>query len=166
MQEELGKHTPILRDREHEFVAERLIQDATQMVTASCDAGNTISDYRRFSIKHAWCTRPHRANTRSQSAAWNSCGTIRSLTAVRDRTWRRTWSCCSQKPMPCVRCVRQADVTCGRLQCMTPCRKRVAEVASQLAAEAARASTSWHHRRHIVQNLGTVLHQKVIHHHK
>ena len=34
-----------------------------------------------------------------------------------------------------------------RLQCVTPCRKPVGEVASPLATEAARASTSWHHRR-------------------
>ena len=39
----------------------------------------------------------------------------------------------------------------NRLQCMTPCRKRVAEVASPLAAEAARVSTSWHYGRNIVQ---------------
>ena len=63
MQEELDKHKAVLRDQEHKFVAQRLTQDATQMMTASCDAGNRISDCRRFSTKEAWCVsggRPHR----------------------------------------------------------------------------------------------------------
>ena len=46
-----------------------------------------------------------------------------------------------------------------RLQCVTPCRKRVAKIASPTAAEAARASR---HR----PNLETALRQKVIHHHE
>ena len=63
MQEEVDKHKAVLRDQERKFVAQRLTQDATQMVTASCDAGNTISDCRRFSMEDAWCVpgeRPHR----------------------------------------------------------------------------------------------------------
>ena len=60
MQEELDKHKAVLRDQEHKFVAQRLTQDGTQMMTASYDAG--ISDCRRFSTKEAWCVRrrPHR----------------------------------------------------------------------------------------------------------
>ena len=61
--------------------------------------------------------------------------------------------------------VKHAEIQ-HRLQCMTPCRKRVAEVAPPMAAEAARASTSWPHRRHIVRTLKPHLHQKVIHHHE
>ena len=34
-------------------MARRLIQDATQMVTASCDAGNRCRDCRRFSLVRA-----------------------------------------------------------------------------------------------------------------
>ena len=40
----LDRHTAVLRDQQHKFVAQRLTQDATQMMTASCDAGNRISD--------------------------------------------------------------------------------------------------------------------------
>ena len=54
-QEELEKHKAVLRDQEHKFVAERSIQDATQMAKASCDAANSISDCRRFSMKGTWC---------------------------------------------------------------------------------------------------------------
>ena len=54
MQEELDKHKAVLRDREQKFVAERLIQGATQTMTASCDARNRSSDCRRFSMKEAW----------------------------------------------------------------------------------------------------------------
>ena len=43
MHEEFDRHKAILPDQEHQFVAERLIQDTRQMVTASCDAGNRIS---------------------------------------------------------------------------------------------------------------------------
>ena len=58
--------------------------------------------------------------------------------------------------MPCVRRVRQADVTCGNVTQVAvhdSLSKARSEVASQLEAEAARASTSWHHRRHIVRIL-------------
>ena len=55
-------------------MAQRLIQDVTQTVTASCDAGNRNSDCRRFLMKGAQCA--HRTSTRSWNAAWNSCGTI------------------------------------------------------------------------------------------
>ena len=84
MQEESDRHKAVLRDQERKFLAERLIQDATQVVTASCDAGNRISDGRRFSMKGAWCVpgRPHRTSTRSWSATWNNWGTIRTLAAV------------------------------------------------------------------------------------
>jgi hypothetical protein len=51
-------------------------------------------------------------------------------------------------------------------------RRADAEVATTLAAEAARATTSWNHRGHIVQTLesrlrqATALQQKAIHHHE
>merc|ERR1712136_328256 len=51
-------------------------------------------------------------------------------------------------------------------------RRADAEVATKLAAEAARATTSWNHRKHIVQTLesrlrqATALQQKAIHHHE
>ena len=103
------KHKTVLRDQEHRFVALRLIQDVTQMVTASCDAGNRISDCRRFSMKGAWCVpggRPHRTST---------------TTAARSGHWRRCEIERGEEEGAVVRrsrCVapgarRQADVTCG-----------------------------------------------------
>ena len=44
---EVEKYEALHNDQEHKLVARRLIQDATQMVTASCDAGNMSSYCRR-----------------------------------------------------------------------------------------------------------------------
>ena len=59
----MDKHKAVFHDQKHKFVAQRLIQDATQLVTASCDAGNRSSDFRRISTKGAWCvhTEPERS---------------------------------------------------------------------------------------------------------
>ena len=82
-QDELDKQKTVLRDQEHKFVAERTIQGATQMATASCDVGNRISDCRRFSMKGTWCVPGgDRTSIQSSSAAWNTSGTIRTLAVM------------------------------------------------------------------------------------
>ena len=143
MQEELDKHKTVLRDQEHKFVAQRLAQDATQMMTATCDAGNRISDCRRFSMKEALCVpggSPHRTkhtelqrNVEQLRHDQNTGSGVRlnlekemELLFAEDDALR-------QESVD--RLMRRAEMQHG-LQCMTPCRKRVAEDASPLAAEA------------------------------
>ena len=129
-------------DQEHKFVAQRSIQDVTQMVTVSCDAGNSCSDCR-FSKKGLGVTgRAHEAQrgaTEARSGRWGLCE-IELGGGVCALRQERAGGLDDHSEMQ------------HRLQCMTPlCRKRVTEVASQLAAEAARAAASWQNRRHIVQ---------------
>ena len=56
--------------------------------------------------------------------------------------------------------LKQREGVQHRLQCVTPCRKRVAEVAPPMAAE---SSSSQYE---LGPSLETALHQKVIHHHE
>ena len=141
----MDKHKAFLRDQKHKFLSERLIQDATQMETTCCDAGNSISDCRRFSMKSAWCV-PGGRPRRSWIAAWSNCGTITSL-AVEPGEGDGAGAVHMERAS---RPVYHAEVQ-HRLQCMAPCRMRVADAALKMLAEAVRGSTSWDHRRHIIQ---------------
>ena len=148
--EQLGGHETfqleglVLRDQEHKFVAQRLTQDASQMMTASCDAGK--QDQRLQDVLNEGSLVRARRKTAQDEA--HGAGAQRGTVAA----WSEHWQRCEIEPgegdgavVRRGRCIasgerRQADVASTEMQHrlhMTPCRKRVAEVAPPLAAEAA-----------------------------
>ena len=98
-------------------------------------------------MKEAWCVPAQSGTAAARSGHWRRCETkpgkeVELLFAEADAT---------RQERAHMR-MEHAEMQ-HRLQGLSPCRKRVAQVASQLATEAALASTSWHHRRHIVRTL-------------
>ena len=102
MQEELDKHKAVLRDQEHKFVAQRLTQDATQLVTA-------ISDCRRFSTKGAMWVPHSQAEERTGRA--HGAGAQRGTIRARSGHWRRCVRSNLEREMELL--FAEADVTCG-----------------------------------------------------
>ena len=166
VQEELDKHKAVLRDQEHKFVAQRLTQDATQLVTASCVAENRISDCRRFSTKGAMWVPHSQAEERTGRA--HGAGAQRGTIRARSGHWRRCVRSNLEREMELL--FAEADVTCGNatqvavLDSLSKARRRgrIAIGSRSSSSQHELASSQTHH-----SNFGTALHQKkVIHHHE
>ena len=73
------------------------------------------------------------------------------------RTWRRRWSCCSQRADAlrqerADRLMYHAEMQ-HRLQCMTPSLSKAGRRLIAISSRSSSSSTSWHHRGHIVHTL-------------